>query len=314
MIIDIIILLFSFILLYYGANWLVDGASSIAIALKLSKVFVGIVLVAFGTSAPELFVNLIAAYHGHTGFALSNISGSNLANLCIGFGICAFFGNLIVDRSKFWLDLIYFSLSPLLILLLIVIVPGHYIPSWSAIFFCVLFLTYLMSAKQRLREEEPKLHVIYKGSLYKDISIFLVGITFLYLGGRLVLHSVMGIGQFLGVPDTILGFSIVALGTSLPDIMASIIAIRKNEISIAVGNILGSNIFNILLVIGGTLIVSRGNLKSDHSILMDYSFVFIISSLFACIAYCRGKIGRLYGLTLLVVYFAYMFIKIFSLN
>ena len=177
MISDTALLLFSFVLLYFGANWLVGGASTVATSLRLSKVVVGITLVAFGTSAPELFVNLVAAYRGHSGIALSNISGSNLANLCLGYGICAFLGNLVIQRKKFGLDLIYFFLAPLLILFFLAIFPGKRIPLWGVIFFLPLLISYLLSVKNRLYEEEAKLVKSYKIDLVRGFLVFVAGVV-----------------------------------------------------------------------------------------------------------------------------------------
>jgi cation:H+ antiporter len=310
MISNTVLLLFSFGLLYFGANWLVGGASTVATSLRLSKVIVGITLVAFGTSAPELFVNLVAAYHGHSGIALSNVSGSNLANLCVGYGICAFLGNLLIQRNKFKLDLIYFFAAPLLIVLFLVVFPKKQIPVWATIFLLPLLVSYLLSVKNRLYEEEAQLVKTYKMDLLKGFFVFIAGVVTLYLGGELVLQTILQLGKHFGISEAVLGLTFVAIGTSLPDIMASIIAMKKNEISIAVGNILGSNIFNSLLVISGSLIVSWKGLNANRSIIMDYSMVTILSLSFVVIVLLRQRVGHILGFLLLLAYFTYMLFRL----
>lgn len=304
------LLIFSFVLLYFGAHWLVGGASTVASSLRISKVVVGITLVAFGTSAPELFVNLVAASRGYSSIALSNISGSNLANLCLGYGICAFLGNLAIRRKKFRLDLIYFFLAPLVIFFFLAIFPGNRVPLWGVVFLLAVLVSYLISVKNRLYEEESKLVKGYKVTFLKGFFVFLAGVFILYLGGELALHSALRIGEFFGISKSVLGLTFVAIGTSLPDIMASIIAMKRKEISIAVGNILGSNIFNSLLVISGSLIVSWNPLTADGAIITDYSMVIILSLSFAIIVFFHQKVGHILGFVLLGAYFVYMLVRL----
>jgi cation:H+ antiporter len=314
MIIHVVLLLLSFALLYYGADWLVGGASTIATSLRLSKVVVGIMLVAFGTSAPELFVNIVAAYRGHSGIALSNVSGSNLANLCLGYGICAFFGNLFIHRTKFHVDLVYFFLAPSFILFFLLVFPGGRIPLWGAIILCTLFVSYLLSVKNRMYEEEPIREKDYKTTFLKGLLAFVGGTFTLYFGSELTLRSVLRIGEYIGLSEAVLGLTFVAIGTSLPDIMASVIAMKRNEVSIAVGNILGSNIFNSLLVISGSLIASWSALSANGSISIDYSVVVILSLSFAIFAFFRQKVGYIEGLILLGTYLVYMVFRLSVLS
>ena len=314
MVLNLILLFVSFVFLYYGAGWLIRGASAIAESLNLSKVFVGVVLVAFGTSAPELFVNLIAAYRGHSGIALSNISGSNLANLCLGYGLCACFGNLVINKKKFRFDLFYFCLTPLLVLFFLIIYPGNAIPQWGTAIFVICLVMYIISMKSRLYKEQPQQSENHKHHFYKGIFIFLIGTISLYVSGEMIVRSALRISEYFGVSEIIIALTVVAIGTSLPDITASLMAIKKGETSMAVGNLLGSNIFNILLVLPGSLLVSRKALVADGIITADYLMVFVTSITFVILLFWRQKVGYIRAAVLITIYIAYMISRILFLN
>ena len=314
MIFNLILLLVSFVFLYYGAGWLINGASAVAKSLNLSKVVVGVTLVAFGTSAPELFVNLIAACRGHSGIALSNVSGSNLANLCLGYGICACFGTIVIDKKKFRLDLIYFCLAPLLVLLFLLIPPRNQIPLWGAAIFITSLVLYIMSMKSRLYEEQSEQSEDSRSGLYKGLFIFLMGTVALYLSGEMIVRSAVGISEYFGISETTIGLTVIAIGTSLPDITASLIAVKKGETSIAVGNLLGSNIFNVLLVLPGSLLVSRAAFVTDWVVTADYSMVFLASAIFVATLFWRQKVGYIRAAVLLITYIAYMLSRMLFLN
>jgi cation:H+ antiporter len=305
MTLSLFLIVVGFISLYYGAEWLVGGAIRLALHFKISKVVVGLVLVAFGTSSPELFVNLIAALDGRTGFALSNVSGSNLTNLCIGFGLCTLFGILFVDKKKFGIDLIYFGGAPLLVFIFMLLTPGLSLPLWSVIPFIILFIFYLALIRSRVRDEEI-LEESSRGNLVRGIFWFLLGCVALYSGGELVVRNAVNLGVYLGISETILGLTIVAFGTSIPDVMASITAVRRGETDIAVGNLLGSNIFNVLLILTGTLIFSGANLNADKNIVMDYAVVTLSSLLFIILITFSARVSRLSGGILILIYMAYI--------
>ncbi len=313
MTLNIILLIVSFVFLYYGAKWLIDGASIIATSLNLSKVVIGITLVAFGTSAPELFVNIIAAYRGHSGIALSNISGSNLANICLAYGFCAFLGNLVIDKKKFGLDFIYFCLAPLLILFFLLIFPVNSVPLWGAVILIIPLVLYILSIKNRLYEESIQTEKPPNNSL-KGSLIFLAGVIILYFSGEMIIRSAIRISEFFKISETIIALTVIAIGTSLPEITATLIAVKRGETSIAAGNILGSNIFNIFLVLGASLIASRSALIADEIITIDYSMVSILSILFVLTLLVRPKVGKLRAGILIGVYFAYMLTRVLFLN
>lgn len=308
MLISILLALLGFVVLYYGAVWLITGATSIALNLDVSKVVVGLTLVAFGTSSPELFVNVIAAYRDHTGFALANVAGSNLTNLCLGFGFCALTGVVLIQRERFMTDLLFFWMAPCLVLFFFVIYPCNCLPLYGVAVFIALIILYMVSVKKRLHvgenNDKPRF------GLPVSLLIFLAGCGTLYAGGELILNSSINIAQYLGVSESIIGLTIVAIGTSIPDVAASVIAIRKRESEIAVGNLLGSNIFNILLVLGGTLLASWGDLPADANTILDYAAVCATSLLFFIVVLRFSRVHRATGIVLIAAYAVFMTIRV----
>ncbi|MDX1521165.1 MAG: calcium/sodium antiporter [Anaerolineae bacterium] len=310
MTIPVILMLVGFTSLYYGAEWLVEGSIKLSANFNISKVVVGLVLVAFGTSSPELFVNLIAALNGRTGFALSNISGSNLTNLCIGFGVCTLVGSLYVNRANFTIDLIYFALTPLLIWGFMISSSNMTLPFWSAWPLLALFALYLYFISRRAREEALPGDEAPPRNGFMGLFQFLIGCGGLYLGGELVVRNAINIGNYLGISETVLGVTVVAFGTSIPDTVASIVAVQKKEIDIAVGNLLGSNIFNILLVLSSTLLFSGVALEADPSLVMDYGVVTVASIFFILLALFSQRIAKTSGLILILIYFSYILFRV----
>lgn len=315
--IAIILMLVGFLALYYGAEWLVEGAVSLANHLNISKVVAGVILVAFGTSAPELFVNSIAAVRGEAGFALSNISGSNLANLLIGFGLCAILTSVLVNVKAFQLDLIFFSVAPIIIFVTMFLLPPlesgeRQLPLWSVLTLFAAFAVYLYQTYGRMMESEDEEE---DGDLpiLTSVGYFVLGIVLLYVGGEMTVRQATGIATALGVPDAILGLTIVALGTSIPDITASVVAARQNETAIAVGNLLGSNIFNVLFVIPMTLLFSWGPLSAENSVMYGYGVVVLASLGFFALVRVRPNLSRPAGIVLITSYLLYIVYRVVSL-
>ena len=309
MLIHILLLLGGCVLLYTGATWLVRGASELATALNIPKAIVGLLLVAFGTSAPELIVNLIAAYDGETSFALANVSGSNLTNLLVGFGLCGVLGGLAISWRTFVLDLWALVLSatiPMVILLW----QGH-MSIWAVAPFMVGVLGYIWTIRRRFQEHVPA--EIERDHLHPLLSslLFLLGATVLYGGGHLVLTGAIAIAENLNIEASLIGLTLVAAGTSIPDAVASIVAARRGEHDIAVGNLLGSNIANILVVLSGTLLAAwigadTIRLEADAWTKWDYTAVLAASVGFFGVAARWGRIGRVGGILMIACFCLYM--------
>lgn len=307
------------ILLYLGASWLVRGASEIALVLKIPKAIVGLSFVALGTSAPELIVNLIAAYRGETGFALTNISGSNLTNLLVGFGLCGVISGLLIHWRTFLYDLSALVLSALLPVLIMLLYGGSpQLPLWSVLPLGAGLLAYLWTLKRRSKDLEAENNGT-KPNRHPGISfaVFFLGALTLYGGGRLVLDGAIKIAAEFEIDTSLLGLTIVAAGTSIPDAIASIVAARRGEHDLAVGNLLGSNIANVLMVITGTLLagwVGNNTTIIDGNnplIVLDYLFIAATSLTFFAIAARWERITRSGGILMIVTYLCYMGLRIY---
>jgi cation:H+ antiporter len=307
-----------FALLYKGGDFLVTGAAGIARKKHVPPFIVGITLVAFGTSAPELFFNLISALHGNAEFALSNVSGSNLINICIGIAISAMVATLSIKRRKFAKDLAFLFLGPLLIVLFIWTSGRSALTSAHGLLLLAGFAAYLYLTKQELSRHNnlfPKSAAACQGeSCRREWLIFLLGGVMLYLGGEIIYRNALTIVERLGLSESIVGLTIIAVGTSIPDCAASIIAVVKQQEDIAVGNILGSNIFNIFLVLGVTVVAFHAPIVFDKSNLYDYLNVAVLSFLFALVVVIRQSFGRLMGILTLAYYPLTLYIRILYFN
>ncbi len=302
------------ILLYLGATWLVRGASEIALVLKIPKAIVGLSFVALGTSAPELIVNFHAAYRGETGFALTNISGSNLTNLLVGFGLCGVISGLLIHWRTFRYDLSALVLSAALPVLIMLLYGGSpQLPLWSVLPLGAGLIAYLWTLKRRSKDLEAA-EADTKPHRHPSISfaVFFLGAFTLYGGGRLVLDAAIRIAAEFEIATSLVGLTIVAAGTSIPDAIASSVAAGRVEHDLAVGNLLGSNIANVLMVITGTLLASWvGNNTTmidgkNPLIVLDYIFVAVISLTFFAIAVRWGRITRRGGTLMIATYLCYM--------
>ncbi len=315
-ILSLFVMCIGFIALYFGAEWLVEGAVTMATHLRISKMVAGLILVAFGTSAPELFVNGIAAVRSESGasFALSNISGSNLANLLLGFGLCAVLSQTVIAGKKFHIDLIALCLAPL-VLFLLMASNGNSLPIWGGAILVLGFIYYILQNKKRLYDED-EVDIEIDKSLPQGLFWFLLGIGLLYVGGDITVRQAVSIGQMLNISDAILGLTVVALGTSIPDITASVIAAKAGENEIAVGNLLGSNVFNILFVIPATQLISllanRPILQADQAVLTSFIVVTIVSCSFFIWVHWRDKLTKSVGTVMLAAYFFYMVYRVFG--
>lgn len=310
MLLIVLLLLAGFVALYFGAEWLVRGASEIALHLHLSKSFVGLTLVAMGTSAPEFFVNMISAYHGKTAFALSNVSGSNLTNLCLGFGLCALFCTLPIKRGHFLVDMVIAAATPLFVLAVFLLVDrdSPSLPIWSIAPFTITLVVYIYYLTGRRSAEGDRLELDL--SMPKSILIFLAGMVALFVGGHLVFTNAVELAELLSVPETVIGLTIVACGTSIPDVTASVIAARKREFEIAAGNLLGSNISNVIVVLNGTLMVAGRSLTANQAIIGDYAFVCLTTVMFVILAASSQRVYRWFGILLLAVFIGYYSVRI----
>lgn len=260
MIINILLLVVGLVVLVKGADWLVEGATVLAKKKNISDLAIGLTIVAFGTSAPELVVNVVAAFEGHQDIVFGNIIGSNNFNLLLILGVAGLISPLIVQSSTVWKEI---PISFIAAVILFFLVNSFFSDEQQTlsridgaillVFFCC-FLYYVYSQMRQL----PVAHEVAttsRLSMPKIIAYVVGGLAGLILGGRLVVENATDMAVELGVSQQIIGLTIVAAGTSLPELATSVVAAFKKNNDIAVGNIVGSNIFNIFFILGLSAVV-----------------------------------------------------------
>ncbi|MEX0966306.1 MAG: calcium/sodium antiporter [Bacteroidia bacterium] len=258
MITQILLLILGFGILIKGADWLVSGGSALARKYKISELAIGLTIVAFGTSMPELVVNAFAAYQSHADIVFGNIIGSNIFNLFAILGIAGLIAPLIVQSSTVWKEIPISFLAALLLFFLTNSIISEYevLSRMDGVILLIFFCLFLYYVFKQLKSENMPLDLKrIELSNFKIWMFISLGLASLIAGGRLVVINSVNIAEDLGISQTIIGLTIVAAGTSLPELATSVVAaIRKNS-DIAVGNIIGSNIFNIFFILGVSTLI-----------------------------------------------------------
>lgn len=312
MILNILLLLVGFVLLIKGADFFVDGSASLAKKMKIPSLIVGLTIVAMGTSAPELAVSISSAVRGSNGLAVSNVIGSNMFNLLMVLGVCSAIMPIKVNDDVVKRD---YPISVGAMLLFVVFIINGVLSRWeAAVLFAALILYIIMSiknAKSGRTEEEPPQDF----SPIKCALCIIGGAAGIVIGGNLVVDNAQGIAIAAGMSETLVGLTICAMGTSLPELVTSITASKKGENDMAVGNVVGSNLFNVLAILGISGVISPIDLASTAALKGDGSdvnalidgIIMIAASIIAYVCCITGrKISRVQGVSLVLIYAAYM--------
>lgn len=293
MILPLLLVILGFACLIFGANWLVDGASSLAKKYKVSDLAIGLTIVAFGTSAPELVVNLISSVNGYSDLVFGNIIGSNNFNLFIILGLAGLIYPITVQSSTAWKE-IPISLIAAIILLFFVnnfnFIPPTSLDRYEGFIMLILFFLFLFYVFKQMKSENIEPTESISKSNLKIWGLITLGFSGLILGGQLVVTSSVEIATDLGVSEKIIGLTIVAAGTSLPELVTSVVAALKKNSDIAIGNVIGSNVFNILLVLSVSSIVTPIDYNANFNTDL---FIFIGGTVFLLSAMVLGKRKRL---------------------
>ena len=325
----IFLLILGLALLVKGADWFVDGAAGIAGKCKISPLVIGLTVVAFGTSAPELAVSVTAAIGHSTDIAVGNIVGSNISNILLILGVSSLVHVLPVQKNSVRLDLPVLLIASALLIGLGV--WGNAVSWWDGLILLLVFAAYMAllltgAFKQRKAgtlpppEEKPAPRGKVGGWFFKMeqktwflIVLTVVGLCMVAGGGVLLVEGAKYIARYVGVPDRIIGLTVVAIGTSLPELVTSVVAAKKGETDIAVGNVIGSNIFNILLI-GGISSLFYPLAFSLSTNLID-ALVALAAALLMALLACLGnrRLGRAAGAVMLcsfVAYYVYLFVAL----
>jgi len=294
-----------------GADRFVAGAASLASSLRISPLVVGLTVVSLGTSLPELLVTATAVVVGHSSMGLGNVLGSNISNICLVLGICALLQPLMVESKLFRLD------YPALLVATVatwVMSLNRVISRLEGLVLLIGFAVYLVLVIRSADEDTTKMHAPTSSETLvptrrKVFFNMIGGLVLLLIGSRLVIWGGVGLGQALGLSDLIIGLTIVALGTSLPELATSIAGVVKKQHSIAVGNVVGSNLINLTAIIGIPSILKPMEVEG-LVLLRDFPMVFMVSLALWPIFWSRrrgaGRVNRWEALLLLTAYVLYL--------
>jgi len=302
-ILSAVLLLIGLVMLCFGGNWLVNGGIAIAKKFRISNLIIGMTIVAFGTSSPELAAS-IAAAGDHSAIILGNIVGSNIANVGMVIGVAAILAPLAIQKSVLRKEIpIMLGVSALLVLLSI---DGE-LSQYDGILLLIglgIFVVYTFRSALKQREKSKDDTNSGKNNVYlKSIGLIGIGIILLYIGAILTVDNAVVIASEFGLSETIIGLTVIAIGTSLPELITSIIAIRKGHSDIGIGNIIGSNIYNILMIMG--VGASLGGILITADVYVDYA-IMIIFSLSLLIGLKTKIINRTMGIILAAGYGLYL--------
>ena len=318
MIISVILIIVGFALLIKGADFLVDGASSIAQKFHIPEIIIGLTVVSIGTSMPELVVSVNSALQGHSDIAVGNVIGSNIANVMLILGMCAVMKPLEFKRETRIIE-IPITIAATVMLFIMSHTAHAGIDNMIGraeggilLGCCILFIIYnivmakkgeAFDAEEGLDEREVEITILPN---WKAVLFIIVGIIGLKFGGDLVVEHAVNIATLCGISETLISLTIVAISTSLPELVTSVTATRKGEIDMAIGNIVGSNIFNIVLIIGTSALISPILYDISYNTDMLVSLVSVI--LLAITPYIGHKnhLGRIQGGLYVGSYLAYM--------
>lgn len=258
MILQIVLLVIGLLLLVKGADWLVEGASTVARKKRVSDLAIGLTIVAFGTSAPELVVNVVASVQNHQDIVFGNIIGSNNFNLFAILGIAGLITPLAVQSSTVYKEIPISLFAALLLFVLVngFLFGGDILSRMDGMILLVFFALFLLYVYKQLKRDPEKTEVkTVELSNAKVWGLIIIGLAGLVIGGRLVVTSAVDMATAMGVSEKLIGLTIVAAGTSLPELATTVVAALKKNNDIAVGNIIGSNIFNIFFILGVSAVV-----------------------------------------------------------
>jgi cation:H+ antiporter len=309
MILHIALLIIGLVILIYGANFLVDGGSALAHRLKVSAMVIGLTIVAFGTSAPELVVNLVSSIEGNSAIALGNVVGSNIFNILAILGITALLVPLGVNKTTTWIEVPLALFAAGLLLLLTDDTPSGIISRTEGICllgFFIIFLLYTFALAKFGGAGNGEEVEIKNYSIKKSVLFIILGLAGLIAGGRMLVYGAVHIAELLGISERIIGLTIVSIGTSLPELATSIIAARKNNADIAIGNVVGSNIFNTFLILGASATLSPLRVPQGSS--TDLIINIVASALLFLFIFTGSgrKINRWEGVIFFLIYIGYL--------
>lgn len=305
---EYLLLVAGFIILVYSGKYLVKGSVSLAYRFKISKLVIGLTFVAFGTSSPELFVSVMAAIDNHPGISVGNVIGSNIINIALVLAITAMIYPIPVRRSSVKYDWPVMMLASVLFYLFI---QNGYLQFVEGLIFIIFLCVYIVFSIHYSRKNFDPLEVVEEVHFSSFISILMIVLSSagLALGSQLLVRNAVIIAQNLNIDERIISITLIAFGTSVPELVASVIAAFKKEMDISIGNIIGSNIFNLLCVLGITSTIKEIKIPSMTKNFDVFWMLGIALLLFLFILPLKGgKLNRLKGFLLFAAYCIYVYL------
>jgi cation:H+ antiporter len=307
---DYLFIIGGLVLLVFGGDWLLKAAVGMSLRLNISKIIIGMTVVSFATSAPELIVSVQSALNGFPDIALGNVVGSNIANIGLILGVVALISAMPVDTTFFKIDMPAVIVSSLLITG-ILFYDGQ-IDRWEGAVMFALLITFIVFLIRNQRKSKNEIELPEEKVMSMPWVMFFltIGGIALYFGSDLLIKGAVNVAETFGVSDRVIAVTVVAIGTSIPELAASLIAAVKKESSISIGNVLGSNIFNILSVLGLTAMIQPVKVIDQRLLTFDIfwmlGFAFIL--LFLAFMPKRGFIDRRAGIILLLAYGTFIYL------
>jgi len=306
---NLLLIVLGLVLLIFGGHWLLKAAVGFSLRLEIPKIVIGMTVVSFATSAPELIVSIKSALEGHADIAFGNVIGSNIANLGLVLAITILISTISVEKSFYKTDWPVMIISSLLLYGFIAF--DGVLQRYEGIIlfsFLVIFLVYLLKFQKtavvdELPEDDEDL------PLYKDVLFLVIGGVALWGGSELLINGAVGMAKHFNVSERVIGITIVSIGTSIPELAASVIAVLKKEKAISLGNLIGSNVFNILAVLGITSIITPITITDQRLLSSDIFWMLGISFLIFPLVFAPVKMKLTWkeGLILLFLYLLFMY-------
>lgn len=307
MILAFIGVVIGFVLLVKGADFFVDGSGSIAKKFNVPVFIIGMTIVAMGTSAPECAVSISASLHGSNGMAISNVIGSNIFNFLVVCGVCALFQPLVIKKATLKKEFPFSVLAAVILGIMgfVGMTVGHADGIILVVIFAFFLYWMVISAKRSMQAgEDIEAEEIKDLPMWKCLVFIGGGLVAIVVGGQIVVNCSETIARGFGLSETLIGLTICSIGTSLPELVTSVVAAKKNQAGMALGNVIGSNIFNILLVGGLASAISPITVNMNN--IIDIILLIIISLYIMVLVWKKQLLTRTGGVSMLVIYAAYM--------
>ena len=301
MVLDVLLIVIGVTMVLLGADRLTEGASALARRMNVPEIIIGLTIVAAGTSAPELFVSLVSALKGTAGLAVGNVVGSNTMNAMLIVGCAAMVAPMTISRSTVKKDIPF---SVVASLLLILIAADSFLGRWDGIILLVGFTVFMVYTLRQAKVDSATEVQTETSPVWRNIVYLLGGLLGLVVGSNLFVDSASNVALSLGISEGVVGLTVVAGGTSLPELATSVVAARKGQSAIAIGNVIGSNVFNILMILGLTATISPLQIEGITTI--DMAVMLVSVALVWLFSFTKFTVERWEGALLVIGYLVYL--------